>query len=216
MKKNITFFFVPQNCQLEQGDENSPKDIAPPPPLTPITALQSVTAQPTALLPKLQRIPKSPDNRAASPPHGEQQQQADRTPANSSILGHVTSWLPQNSRIQVGGQPRHAAPPRPQYVEYLAGRKFLIIPKYNVVSVSPTVGVRSSQPPPPAPENVGLTPAQTADVATSAVKSEPVSPSKPENTQTPESAHPNVEPMEVDDEDVKPIVQDIDLCLSDA
>ncbi|XP_044749294.1 uncharacterized protein LOC123310003 isoform X2 [Coccinella septempunctata] len=214
--------YVCKNCQLEQGGQNMSTGIAPPP-LTPITALQSVTAQPTAL-PKLQRIPKSPeadaDPTVVAPTVDQDEEQADRaaeTAENSSILGHVTSWLPQNSRIQVDSQQRCpnelSGPARPQYVEYLAGRKFLIIPKYNIVSVSPTVGARSSQPP-QVHETVDLIPGQTADVAT-AVKTEPVSPSKPENSQTSESALKNVERMEVVDEDVKPLVQNIDLCSSD-
>ncbi|XP_045480357.1 uncharacterized protein LOC123684896 isoform X2 [Harmonia axyridis] len=209
--------YICKNCQLEQGGQNMSTGIAPPP-LTPITALQSVTTQSTAL-PKLQRIPKSPEGELNQPPDAvdDHVDKVVQSSENSSILGHVTSWLPQNSRIEVDNQQRSvsetAGPARPQYVEYLAGRKFLIIPKYNVVSVSPTVGARTSQPP-QIQETVDLIPGQTADVAAT-VKSEPVSPSKPENSQTSESAHPIIEHMEIEDEDVKPVVQNIDLCSSD-
>ncbi|KAL3266834.1 hypothetical protein HHI36_010986 [Cryptolaemus montrouzieri] len=213
--------YVCKNCQLEQGGQNMLTGIAPPP-LTPITALQSVTNQPTAL-PKLQRIPKSPETEIAQIPVVKSENienvpttTCNTTNENTSILGHVTSWLPQNSRIQVDSQPRNigeiAEPSRPQYVEFLAGRKFLIIPKYNVVSVSPTVtAVRSVEATNHVQETIDLIPGQTADVATT-VKTEPISPSKPENSQTPLSA----EPMEVEDNDIKPTVLSTDQSSNDA
>ncbi|KAK9891632.1 hypothetical protein WA026_015595 [Henosepilachna vigintioctopunctata] len=213
--------YICKNCQLEQGGQNMSSGIAPPP-LTPITALQSVTNQPT-VLPKLQRIPKSPENDTGQIPDTiVENEKLDDEPLNienNSILGHVTSWLPQNSRIQVDNQQVNVGeavePARPQYVEYLAGRKFLIIPKYNVVSVSPTVAAARSVEPSQIQETIDLIPGQTADVVSN-VKTEPISPSKPENSHTADSVLPMSEPMEIDDNDVKPVVENTNLYSNDA
>lgn len=54
-------------------------------------------------------------------------------------MGSVTSWLPHNVKIINAEEPGVA--PRPQYVEYLGGRKFLVIPKHNYMSVSSSGGM---------------------------------------------------------------------------
>lgn len=124
------------------------------PPLTPINPLKTFSTQ-SAVLPRvtcplnesphhdssvpiMPRLVQMPKIGKDAPPTT----QPVKTIESKSIVGSVTSWLPHSSTIQVeqknkGNQPVEA--PRPQYLEYLAGRKFLIIPKHNVVSISPTV-----------------------------------------------------------------------------
>ncbi|KAJ8975060.1 hypothetical protein NQ317_005777 [Molorchus minor] len=69
---------------------------------------------------------------------------------NKSLVGSVTTWLPHNSKIvenlhRTNDEPTEA--PRPQYLEILGGRKFLVIPKHNFMSVSPTVAVTATNKP---------------------------------------------------------------------
>ncbi|KAJ3659214.1 hypothetical protein Zmor_010915 [Zophobas morio] len=156
--------YVCKNCRLEHGQNVATSASIVLPPLTPINTLKSMTTQST-VLPTLQRIPPdSPQPEAttpggvpnmprllplpkvakdAPPPLKPTKNNPQNITETKSLVGSVTSWLPHSSTIQVDNMQRNkenepAEAPRPQYVEYLAGRKFLIIPKHNVVSVSPT------------------------------------------------------------------------------
>lgn len=58
------------------------------------------------------------------------------------IVGAVTTWFPPSSTIQVGDAQEGAPallPQRPQFVEFVGNRKYLVVPTHNVVAVSPTV-----------------------------------------------------------------------------
>lgn len=134
------------------------------PPLTPINTTKSFSSTPPTM-PQLQRPSgcsnESPhhDGSSASstmprllpiPNIGTDVPQPIKTIESKSIVGSVTSWLPHSSTIQVEQRNKENQPvqaPRPQYLEYLAGRKFLIIPKHNVVSISPTIGNKIQQRP---------------------------------------------------------------------
>ncbi|EFA01707.1 uncharacterized protein LOC664527 isoform X2 [Tribolium castaneum] len=155
--------YVCKNCQLEHGQSVATSASIVLPPLTPINTLKSMSAQ-SSVLPTLQRIPRPGDSpqqdtaisggvpnmprllplpKAKDVPTKQSKNPTQTATETKSLVGSVTSWLPHSSTIQVDNmrnkenEPIEA--PRPQYVEYLAGRKFLIIPKHNVVSVSPTV-----------------------------------------------------------------------------
>lgn len=119
--------------------------------------------QSTTVLPKLQRIPRSDDptfltetgmvlddihespTLISGTDYVSDITKSVTSPVHSinheykSIVGSVTSWLPHNSKI-VDNIPQNCEEPteipRPQYVEFLAGRKFLVIPKHNFMSVS--------------------------------------------------------------------------------
>lgn len=107
-----------------------------PSPLTTNTSLksQSNIIGTSATLPKLQKIPLSADDLNASSAQTE----------TKGLVGGVTTWFPPSSTIQVGSNQLKPPPlgtiqsPRPQYVEFLGDKKYLIIPKHNVVSVSPS------------------------------------------------------------------------------
>lgn len=61
------------------------------------------------------------------------------------MVGGVTTWFPPSSTIQVGTnqlKPTEVGPVssrRPQFVEFLGNKKFVIIPKHSILSVSPTI-----------------------------------------------------------------------------
>lgn len=63
----------------------------------------------------------------------------------------MTTWFPHSATIQVGGgvqlRPAHSGavrPPRPQAVEFICDKKYLIIPKHSVLSVSPTIAAAAA------------------------------------------------------------------------
>lgn len=148
VKGVIVVCLLLQNCQLEQDPSTvstTPTILQPPPPLTPISSLKSQTnlTLASAPLPKLQRIPRSDETDAKLPRLNSPAQTEPK-----GLVGGVTTWFPPSSTIQVGGggggqskQPRLGAThtPRPQYVEFLGDKKYLIIPKHNVLSVSPSL-----------------------------------------------------------------------------
>lgn len=85
---------------------------------------------------------------------------------NKSIVGSVTTWFPSSSTIQVSQDVDSAnvsentsiiPPPRPQHVEVLGNRKFIIIPKHNIVSVSPTIAAAAAPSNKPVNSNVSET-----------------------------------------------------------
>lgn len=170
----VVMFFILQNCQLEHGQSVVTSASIVLPPLTPISTFKSLPTQST-VLPTFQGIPRPGDSpqqdtgisgggvsnisRLLSLPKAKDAPQPSRLGKNppqtatetKSLVGSVTSWLPHSSTIQVDNMQRNkenepSEAPRPQYVEYLAGRKFLIIPKHNVVSISPTVTNKISKP----------------------------------------------------------------------
>ncbi|KAJ8927476.1 hypothetical protein NQ314_020073 [Rhamnusium bicolor] len=219
------------NCHLEQGQKpNQSTTIVAPPPLTPINTLKSAGVQST-VLPKLQRIPRSSDPTFPQDsesktdvlpelprltPRPVQSQSLTKITTDSSVqpspsenkslVGSVTTWLPHNSKIVDNIQRTSEEPtevPRPQYVEFLGGRKFLVIPKHNFMSVSPTVAATAISKPDNnnAPDIVETTPVPTdsASLGTDPdvyIKPEPESPSKPENAQTPEAMEVDNTPSE--------------------
>lgn len=74
-------------------------------------------------------------------------------PENTSLVGSVTTWFPSSSTIQVGNTPQSennenkvVSTPRPQHVEFIGGRKYLVIPKHNVLSFSPTIATAANTP----------------------------------------------------------------------
>jgi hypothetical protein len=127
-------------------------------------------------MPRLLPLPKVAKD--APPPPRQTKNVTQTATETKSLVGSVTSWLPHSSTIQVDNMQRNkenepVEAPRPQYVEYLAGRKFLIIPKHNVVSVSPT----SVQSKPQKQLNL----VETECVDTEAIKDEPPSPKNSQN-----------------------------------
>lgn len=223
----VILFLILQNCQLEsQGEKSSQSPtLVAPPPLTPINTFKSTGVQSTTVLPKLQRIPRPDDptflretelNSDEFPEMPRLIPRPDQIPEISksvtpplqstvseikSIVGSVTTWLPHNSKIVDNIQQNCEEPtevPRPQYVEFLAGRKFLVIPKHNFMSVSPTLAasVVTKAAISKISDNLHMN-MPSVDAENSAPDPDPVtkptseSPSKPENSQTPEA-------MEVD------------------
>lgn len=182
--------------------------------------------QSTSVLPKLQRIPRPDDPtfltetdlhldefsempRLIPRPDPIHEIQKSVTPPlpptvneSKSIVGSVTTWLPHNSKIVDNIQQNCEEPtevPRPQYVEFLAGRKFLVIPKHNFMSVSPSLAASAITKAPTTrmPDNLQIN-SPSVILENAVPGADPVtkptseSPSKPENSQTPEA-------MEIDD-----------------
>lgn len=226
-------FILLQNCHLEQGQKpNQSTTIVAPPPLTPINTIKSSGVQ-SNVLPKLQRIPRTGDPpfpqetaltneplpelpRLTPRPQPLQSVSVNVTepPAlqssteNKSLVGSVTTWLPHNSKIvdniqRTGEEPTGVR--RPQYLEFIGGRKFLVIPKHSLMSVSPSVAATAASVPTSNSSSVAETMETTSIPTDSAslgpepnenVKPEPSSPSKPENTQTPEAMEVDSTPSE--------------------
>lgn len=67
-----------------------------------------------------------------------------------NIVGAVTTWFAPNSRVRMNSKGVNlkdtANCPKPQSVAYMGDRKFLVLPKGNVLSVSPTAGAALSTP----------------------------------------------------------------------
>lgn len=94
-------------------------------------------------------VAAAPSKLQKIPPRLDDQSNAAATTVQTEtkgLVGGVTTWFPPTSTIQVGSnqlkppQLGTIQSPRPQYVEFLGDKKYLIIPKHNVVSVSPSVG----------------------------------------------------------------------------
>lgn len=118
-----------------------------PPPLTPINTLKAGAAsQKSVLPPKLQRIPRPDD--AQPPPRLTPRPPAVPQPETRGLVGGVTTWFPHSATVRVGGgaQPQSGAarPPRPQFLEIVGSKKYLIIPKHSVLSVSPTIAATAA------------------------------------------------------------------------
>lgn len=143
---------------------NAASTTIPPPPLTPINSLKAGTSQST-ILPKLQRIPRTGDSpQLDSSKIVTSESELPRLTPRPGILsttpkyvrvsehtegkglvGGVTTWFPPSSTIQVGSnqlkqaQVGPVSSRRPQFVEFLGDKKFVIIPKHSILSVSPTI-----------------------------------------------------------------------------
>nr|XP_022919115.1 uncharacterized protein LOC111427960 isoform X2 [Onthophagus taurus] len=182
--------YVCKNCQLRQlPSTGSSTSILPPPPLI------SAPTSSTSTLPKLQRIPKQQlqqeqgvlksDNNLEMPKLTPRPGLALKPDGiePKSLLGSVTTWFPSSSTIQVGngaeiaGDERVEVPPhpRPQTVEFLGQKKFLIVPKHNIVSVNPTVATVTGEDLVSAPFTVGYDVGEYP-VEGAEVKEEPISP----------------------------------------
>lgn len=70
---------------------------------------------------------------------------------SKSLVGSVTTWFPPSSTIQVANDQTRVndvethSPPRPQFVEFLGNKKYLIVPKHNILSVSPAIASVNSK-----------------------------------------------------------------------
>ncbi|XP_072385779.1 uncharacterized protein [Diabrotica undecimpunctata] len=200
---HISLPYICKNCHQDQtsdqspvlmsGTISSPTILSPLPPLTPINTLKSSGGQPITLPPpKLQRIPKPTDSEISSHLPSAPKLKTEQ----KSLVGSMTTWLPHNAKLienirQVNETPSGQGIHRPQYVEILGGRKFLVIPKHNFMSVSPTVAT-SAVTSRPNVDPINIDSASLGSDPVSDIKTEPESPSKPENSQTPEA-------MEVED-----------------
>lgn len=72
-----------------------------------------------------------------------------------NLVGGVTTWFPPSSKIQLNSNslllPKTSTEstmqsPRPQSITIMGDRKFLIIPKHSILSVSPTIGAAVNTP----------------------------------------------------------------------
>lgn len=158
-------------------------------------------------LPELPRLTPKPQLLQSIPITTESSSNVQSSIENKSLVGSVTTWLPHNSKIVDNIQRTSEEPtevPRPQYVEFLGGRKFLVIPKHNFMSVSPSVAVTATNKPnnnnivseTVEPTTVPTDSASLGPETDISVKPEPESPSKPENTQTPEAMEVDSTPSE--------------------
>ncbi|XP_060530269.1 uncharacterized protein LOC132704344 [Cylas formicarius] len=197
---HLSLPYVCKNCHIEQGQKpNQSTTIVAPPPLTPINSLKPTGAPPRpGPMPKLQRIPRADDVAAATAepllpempkltprPADPLPVASEAAVAKSSLVGSVTTWLPQNVKIVNGAEPAEA--PRPQYLEFMGGRKFLVIPKHNYMSVSSNMAARTAEGERPAAAAPELPDAADAEQFSLDVKVEPTSPSKPESSQSEEA-----------------------------
>lgn len=72
---------------------------------------------------------------------------------SKSMVGSVTTWFPPSTKIHLNStdsppkNPTDAMQsPRPQSITIIGDRKFLIVPKHSVLSVSPTIGAAVNTP----------------------------------------------------------------------
>lgn len=135
------------------------------------------------------------------------QLQDSQAEPRKSLVGSVTSWLPHNVKIVNSEEPTEA--PRPQYVEYLAGRKFLVIPKHNFMSVSSSNSLPQSES--LIHTSAALQP--TAVPSSSASLGPNFSSSSPNTPQTPSSpkeapSKPSEEVPEIKKEPLSPVKED--------
>ncbi|CAG9762205.1 unnamed protein product [Ceutorhynchus assimilis] len=133
--------YVCKNCQDQELTPNSA--IASPPSLTP--DVNSPSSSPTAKVKRTQ----PPEFRVPLPPIVQRPKKVNsKEPSisevpivtqkplesSSSLVGGLTSYHPHNVQIVNNAEPTIMS--RPQIIEYINGRRFMIIPKYNYMSVS--------------------------------------------------------------------------------
>lgn len=143
--------YILQNCLLEKskpaGSTNGTKTLLLPPPLVPITTLSSSTSVSHSVPapPKLQRMSEGKLSNPRRPPLTK----------TTSLVGGVTTWLPPSSTVHMRGQTpiskfspsQKALPPSStamldsanqpvQTLVTMDGKRFIVVPKHNVLSVS--------------------------------------------------------------------------------
>lgn len=118
-----------QRIPKPQDTISTPPIVKPLPPV-PKPDLPKLTPRPgLATVPKFVKINNLPEQNTEQ----------------KSLVGSVTTWFPPSSTIQVANDTTRInngeihSPPRPQYVEILGNKKYLIVPKHNILSVSPAV-----------------------------------------------------------------------------
>lgn len=148
--------YMLQNCLLEKskpaGSPNGTKSHLLPPALVPITTLSSPTSTSHCVQspPKLQRMT---ERKLLNPPRSK-----PATTKTTSLVGGVTTWLPPSSTVHMRGQtpiskfsPSLSQKPLPptsaamldshnqpvQTLVTMNGKRFIVVPKHNVLSVSP-------------------------------------------------------------------------------
>lgn len=123
------------------------------PPLTPISSLKSHHPNSDSP-PKLLRIPRSGDksyspklivdkiNKPFKTSDKNKKNVEDPTQVNNtkSLLGSVTTWLPPSSSIQMSKSQavvETSATTSAQGIVQCGGKKYIVVPKYNVLNVFP-------------------------------------------------------------------------------
>lgn len=91
-------------------------------------------------VPRLEKVPHKQNLTANEPP-------------NKSIVGSVTTWFPPSTKIQLNSTTSPSKnpvdpvkAPLPQSITIMGERKFLIVPKHTILSVSPTIGAAVNTP----------------------------------------------------------------------
>lgn len=139
-------------------EQNSGPSATSSPPHSP---LNNMATQPKSNLPKLQRIQKSNEQKNMNKdvktlmpklipkPGSSASKVTESSTESKGLVGSVTTWFPPSSTIQVGElrSPESGTMPvqRPQFVEIIGNRKYLIIPTQNVVAVSPNIASTASK-----------------------------------------------------------------------
>ncbi|KAK5643307.1 hypothetical protein RI129_007152 [Pyrocoelia pectoralis] len=203
---------IPRPNESDTDLTSNSKPLDAPPESFPQSDLPRLTPRPT-LLPKATSFTKTSETVTMPPLQIE----------NKSIVGSVTTWFPSSSTIQVnaGNSPTSisenilVSQQRPQHVEFLGNKQFLIIPKQNILAICPNfptsataptskqiaentqlkVAAEGSTDVASTPDSASLGPA----VEVSTIKTEPTSPLKPPDpTPSPAQELMEVQPSESD------------------
>ncbi|XP_065159746.1 uncharacterized protein [Atheta coriaria] len=125
--------YVCKKCQLEQepSDGNSGTSLSTetnlPQPNTPFTPALANTDNTSA--PERQNADLSPNSKLKLNNNNTEQK---------SLVGSLTTWFPQSSTIQVSNNESDSLaniPRRPQLVEYIGNKKYVVVPRHNILSV---------------------------------------------------------------------------------
>lgn len=72
----------------------------------------------------------------------QSQSQSKRSAKEGSVIGSMTTWVPPTANITqskaIFGQNNENKSPPPQSVAIVAGRKYIMVPKTNMMSISPS------------------------------------------------------------------------------
>lgn len=130
-----------------------PPSVAPKQNNTPKIS-EPLKTHPSKMSPSIVRYAKPPDSQSIVEP-------------SKSIVGSMTTWFPPNSTLKMNpnNSPTRTTSdsirsPKPQGLVFMGERKFLVVPKGNVLSISPTIGAAVNTP----PSSKGIT-SPTADKA---------------------------------------------------
>lgn len=95
--------------------------------------VQQTVQQPPAIdiPPPLPRQPITTAPKPENPPIQAQQ------PREGSVVGSMTTWLPPTSNISTNRSGLNQMEKPPQTIAVVKGRKFIVVPKMNLLSVSP-------------------------------------------------------------------------------